>query len=115
MPCYLPGGLCVGLTVPKVLWDRTRGGWESGEWTPSLVLFPYQARKQIAGFRMCPQLSPASASRGFSSWSLRLSMLSQPGMPLPFDPHLSLPIQLPVQPSACQLVERKAMGGGEGR
>lgn len=61
---------------------------------------------------MCPQLCPASASRDFSGQSLRLPMFSQPGMPCPFDAHLPLPIQMPVQPSACQLVGQQAMGVG---
>ena len=39
-------------------------------------------------------------------------MFSQPGMPLPLDAHLLLPIQLPVLPSPCQFVGRQAVGVG---
>ena len=47
-------------------------------------------------------------------WCERKSMFSQPGMPLPLDAHLLLPVQLPVLPSPCQFVGRQAVAGGEG-
>ena len=47
-------------------------------------------------------------------WCERKSMFSQPGMPLPLDAHLLLPVQLPVLPSPCQFVGRQAVAGGGG-